>query len=175
MANLYRFSRAARYNQTMIVEIILAVIILALAARGWRKGLVETLGELVGAVIAFLVARAFSPWVASLLIPFMPGREGMARFVAFVIIAIIVARLVGMLFGLADKVLHIITHLPLVKLVQKIIAAVLGFLSGIVLVGSTSYLVMFYRLDPTLMGWLGGSIVARWCQLAFANVLGFLL
>lgn len=159
----------------LIVEIILALIILALTARGWRQGLIETLGELVGAVIAFLVARAFSPWLAGFFVPFMPGRDGLARFIAFVIIALIVARLVGFLFGLADSLLHIITHLPLVKLAQKIIGAILGFLSGIVLVGSTTYLVLFYRLDPTLMGWFGGSTVAQWSQAVFTNLLRFLL
>ncbi len=159
----------------MIVEIVLILVILSLTARGWRQGLIETLGELVGAVIAFLVARAFSPWLAGIFVPFMPGRDGFARFIAFVIVALIVARLVGFLFGLADSLLHIITHLPLVKLAQKIIGAALGFLSGIVLVGSATYLVLFYRLDPTLIRWLGGSTVASWCQAAFTTALRFLL
>ncbi|KAA0206377.1 CvpA family protein [Candidatus Uhrbacteria bacterium] len=159
----------------MIVEIVLILLILSLTARGWRQGLIETLGELVGAVIAFMVARAFSPWFAGILVPFMPGRDGLARFIAFVIIALIVARLVGFLFGLADSLLRIITHLPLVKLTQKIIGAILGFLSGIVLVGSATYLVLFYRLDPTLIRWLGGSSVASWCQAAFTTALRFLL
>lgn len=159
----------------MIVEIILIVFILAMSARGWRRGLVETLGELVGAVLAFVVARAYSPWLGNLLAPLAPGREGIARFIAFIIIALLVVRLVGWLFGLADKVLRIVTHLPLVKLAQKLIAALLAFLSGIVLVGSATYLVLFYRLDPTLMGWFGNSVVARWSQAAFTNVLRFLL
>lgn len=149
----------------MVVELILVLILLALAVRGWRQGLVESLGEVVGAVIAFVVARAASPYFGT----------GMGRFVAFVIIALLVARLVGWLFQLADKVLRIVTRLPLINLVQKFIGLIFGFISGIILVGSTTYIVLFYRLDPRLMGWLGGSTVARWCESAFSRVLPFLL
>lgn len=149
----------------MLVELILVLILLALGVRGWRQGLVESLGELVGAIIAFIVARATSPFFGT----------GMGRFVAFVIIALLVARLVGWLFHLADKLLRIVTGLPLINLVQKFIGAIFGFVSGIVLVGSTTYIVLFYRLDPRLMGWLGGSVVARWCESAFTRVLPFLL
>ncbi|MCC6563963.1 CvpA family protein, partial [Candidatus Uhrbacteria bacterium] len=110
----------------MIVELVLVILLLALAGRGWRNGLVEALGELVGAVIAFMVARAASPLFG----------VGTARLIAFVIIALLVARLVGWLFTLADKVLRIVTRLPLINMAQKFIGAILGFLSGIILVGS---------------------------------------
>jgi hypothetical protein len=56
-----------------------------------------------------------------------------------------------------------------------LIGALCGLLSGIVLVGSTVYLVMNFRLDPTLMDWLSRSTVAGWTRLAFENVLAFLL
>lgn len=159
----------------MLVELVLLIILIAAASRGWKQGLIESLGELVGAIIAFMVARAASPFVGSALAGFMPGREGLARFIAFVLIALLVAKLVGMLFGLADKILHIVTRLPFINLVQSAIGGILGFLAGIVLIGSTTYLVLFYRLDATLMGWLGGSMIARWCEAAFSTVLRFML
>lgn len=150
----------------MIVEIILVAILLALAGRGWKIGFVESLGELVGAAIAFLVARWASGWFAT---------TGWTRFVAFVVIALVVAKLVGTLFQIAAKILKIVTSLPIISLVNKILGSITGFLSGIVLIGSTVYIVLFYRLDPTLMFWLGGSRVALWCQSAFSTTLRFLL
>lgn len=159
----------------MIVELVLLILLVAAASRGWKQGLIESLGELVGAVIAFLVARAASPLVGGLFVGFMPGRAGLARFIAFVLIALVVAKLVGMLFGLADKILHIVTRLPIINLAQSAIGGVLGFLAGIVMIGATTYLVLFYRLDATLIGWFGGSTVARWCEAAFSTVLRFLL
>lgn len=159
----------------LIVEIILAIVILSFAGRGWKAGLIESLGELVGSVIAFLAARWLSSYMAIPFSAIFPGREGLARFVAFVIIFTLVLKLIGWLFMLAAKLLKIVTALPIVSLVDSALGAVCGFLSGIVLVGSTVYLVMTYRLDPHLMVWLGGSTVAQWSQAAFENVLRFLL
>jgi uncharacterized membrane protein required for colicin V production len=149
----------------LIVEIVLLVILLIAAGRGWRQGLVDSFGELAGAILAFIVARAVSPWFGT----------GMGRFIAFVIVALIVAKLVGMAFHIVAKMLKIITNLPLIHLVNNILGAILGFLSGVVLVGATTYIVLYYRLDPTLIGWFGGSTIARWCEAIFSNALRFLL
>lgn len=150
----------------MVVEVILLVILLAAAGRGWKIGVIESLGELVGAVIAFEVARYVSAWF---------GATGTIRFVAFLIVAVVVAKLIGTLFHIASKILKIVTSLPLISLVNKLLGGILGFLSGVVLVGSATYIVLFYRLDPTLMAWVGGSNIARWCEMAFTSALPFLL
>ena len=149
----------------MIVEIVLLLILAGLASRGWKIGFVESLGELVGAVLAFKIAQYASGWFGT----------GTMRLVAFIIIALVVAKLVGTLFHIVAKILKIVTSLPFINLANKILGALLGFLSGIVLIGSTVYIVLFYRLNPTLMGWLSGSHVALWCQSAFSTSLRFLL
>jgi hypothetical protein len=150
----------------MLIEIILIVILLALAGRGWKIGFVESLGELVGAVIAFEVGRYVSAWF---------GSTGVVRFVVFVIVALVISKLIGTLFHIAAKILKIVTSLPFISLANKLLGGILGFLSGIVLVGSTTYIVLYYRLDPTLMGWLGSSHVALWCETTFSSTLRFLL
>ncbi len=159
----------------ILVDIVLLLIILSFVGRGWRSGFVEALGELIGAVIAFVVARYFAPGLGQILVLLMPGRLGLAQFIGFVIVFIIVIRLVGWLFTLADKILKIITSLPIISSVNKIIGAILGLFTGIVLVGSSVYVVLSLRLDPTLLTWLGGSTVARWSMSAFTSVLRFLL
>lgn len=159
----------------ILVDIVLFLIILSFIGRGYRNGFVESLGELVGAVIAFLVARFFAPGLGQILVLLMPGRLGLAQFVGFVLVFVIVLRLIGWLFTLADSLLKIITSLPIISSLDKIIGAVLGIFTGIVLVGSASYTVLTLHLDPTLMTWLGSSTVARWSMSAFTSVLRFLL
>lgn len=159
----------------LLVDIILVVILLSFAARGWKNGVIESLGELIGAVLAFLAARAWSPWLGGIIGTLLPGREGLARFIAFVIVFLIVARLIGWLFALAAKILKIVTSLPLISLVNKILGAIFGFLGGIVLVGSSVYLALTFRLDATLISWLGSSSVALWTERVFSSLLRFLL
>jgi uncharacterized membrane protein required for colicin V production len=159
----------------ILVDIVLLLIILSFVGRGWRNGFVEMLGELVGAVLAFIAARFFAPGLGQILVLLMPGRLGLAQFIGFVIVFVIVIRLVGWLFTLADKLLKIVTSLPIISSVDKIIGAILGLITGVVLVGSSVYVVLTLRLDPTLISWLGGSTVARWSMSAFTSVLRFLL
>jgi uncharacterized membrane protein required for colicin V production len=159
----------------ILVDIVLLLIILSFVGRGWKNGFVESLGELVGAVIAFVAARFFAPGLGQILVLLMPGRLGLAQFIGFVIVFVLVLRLVGWLFTLADKILKIITKLPIISSVDKLLGAILGLFSGLVLVGSSVYVVLTLRLDPTLMTWLGGSTVAHWTMSAFTSVLRFLL
>ena len=159
----------------LIVDIILVLILLGLAGRGWKQGFVESLAELIGAVIAFLIARTFSPWLGSLFGTMMPGRAGLAQFIAFIIIFLLVAKLIGWVLMLAAKMLKIITSLPIISLVNKLLGGILGLLSGIVFVGSSVYLVLTFHLEPHLVAWLGSSTVARFTERIFATMLRFLL
>lgn len=159
----------------LIVDIILIVILASFVVSGSRNGFIETLGNLVGAVIGFLAARAWSPWLGSIVGIILPGRAGIARLIAFVIIFIIVDRLVGFLFKLADTLLKIVTRLPIISSINALLGAIIGFAEGIVLVGSSVYLIITYRLDPSLVAWLTASSVAHWTQIVFTRVLGFLL
>ena len=159
----------------LLIDIILVLILVSLFARGWKQGFVDSLGELIGAIIAFLVAR----WLSSpLAIPvgfLMPNHPGLARFISFLIIFLLVAWLVGMVFGLAAKLLKIVTKLPLISLANKILGGIMGFLAGIVFVGSAVYLVFTYRLDDWLFRQLASSVVARYTEQVFSSLLRFLL
>lgn len=159
----------------LLVDIILVLILLGLAGRGWRQGFVESLAELIGAIVAFLIAKTFSPWLGGIVGVVLPGRSGIAQFIAFIIIFLLVAKLIGWLLMLAAKALKIITSLPIISLVNKLLGGILGFLSGIVFVGSSVYLVLTFRLEPNLVTWLGSSTVARFTERIFSTMLRFLL
>ncbi|PIP60842.1 hypothetical protein COX00_01045 [Candidatus Uhrbacteria bacterium CG22_combo_CG10-13_8_21_14_all_47_17] len=159
----------------LIIDIVLAVALLGFTARGWKNGLIESFGELLGAILAFLAARAWSPMFGRIIGAILPGREGLARFIAFVIVFLIIARFIGWLFTLTAKLLRIVTSLPIISLFNRILGACFGFLGGIVFVGSSVYLVLTFHLDAMLVSWLGSSSIALWSERAFSGLLRFLL
>jgi len=159
----------------ILVDIVLLLIILSFVGRGWRNGLVETLGELVGEIIAFVVARSFSSSVGSIVSLFLPGRSGLAEFIGFVLIFVVILRFVGWFFTWVDRVLKIVTKLPIISSIDKIAGAILGIFTGLILVGSSVYVVLTLRLDPTLVAWLSGSFIGRSTMTLFTNALRFLL
>ena len=160
----------------ILVDIVLLLIILSFVGRGWKNGFVEMLGELVGAVIAFIAARYFGPGLWTDLCSFYArpiGSCSIYRFCDRVYLGHAACWMV--VYLLADKILKIVTSLPIISSVDKIIGAVLGLFTGIVLVGSSVYVVLTLRLDPTLITWLGGSTIGRLTMSAFTSVLRFLL
>ena len=159
----------------LLVDIILILILIAFMGRGWRNGFIDSLGELIGAIIAFLAARAWSLPLASPISTFMPENPGLARLIAFIVIFLIVVKLIGWIFGMVAKLLKIVTSLPLISSANKILGSILGFLTGFVFVGSTVYLVLTFRLDDRLVRWLAGSTVALYTEKVFSSLLRFLI
>lgn len=158
-----------------LVDLILILILIALAFRGWKHGFVDSLGEFIGAIISFLVARAVSEPLAAPLGFIAPGNPGLVRFIAFLIVFLVVMKLIGWLFSLAAKALKLVTSLPLISLANKILGGILGFLTGIIFVGSAVYLVLTYRLDDWLVRQLAGSMVARYTEQVFSSMLRYLI
>ncbi len=159
----------------LIVDILILVILAVFVLSGSRNGFIQSLGQLVGAVLGFAVARDWSPWLGTILHSFLPGTDGMARFIAFVLIFIFVDRIIGLLFGIADKLFSLVTRLPFVSSVNALLGAIIGFAEGVVIVGASTYLVLALRVDASLMAWLGGSKVAKMTEAIFFKLLGFLL
>ncbi len=157
------------------VDIVLIVLLALFFMNGWRKGFVVTLGQLIGAVIGFWVARAWSGWLADILAKYIHMNPGLLHFIVFIIIFLIIDRLLGLLLGLVAYLLKIVTVLPLVSTINRLLGALLGLAEGLVLVGSSVYLILSLHLHPTLIDWASHSTVARYTEHIFYVSLGYLL
>ena len=123
----------------ILFEILAVIVIAAFVANGVKAGAIETLGRVVGAVLGFLIARSFSGWLVGFASIIMP--KDWAYLVSFLFIFLVVDTLIGMLFRLADTILKIFTSLPILKQINGLIGAILGFLESIVVVGGASWLI----------------------------------
>lgn len=157
----------------LLVDIILLVALLGFVGAGAKDGFVHTLGRLVGAVIGFVAARAWSLKAAPVLSVFLPS--GWARLVAFIIIFIVITRLVGFVFKLADGAFRILSILPFLKSINSLIGGVLGLVEGFIIIGGAIYLILTFNLEPNLVAWLKGSSVTPYVQKVFQTLLGILL
>lgn len=121
-----------------IFEILVAVVMAAFIANGYRSGTIETLGRAVGAVVGFLVAHAYSGVLAYAIASFLP--QNWANVVAFIVIFSFIDQLIGKLFALGESVLKILTRLPVLKQINQYLGALFGFLEGVVIIGGVSWL-----------------------------------
>ncbi len=157
----------------MLTNVILVVILLGFLGAGWKDGLIQTLGRLVGAVFGFLAARAWSAKVAAFVTAFLPA--GWTQLIVFIIIFVIVTRLVGWGFALLDGAFRILSILPFLKSINSLFGALLGGIEGIILAGGVIYLVTTFKLVPWLASLFASSIVAAWIMRVFTILLSVIL
>ena len=87
----------------------------------------------------------------------------------------IITRLVGFAFKLADGAFRILSILPFLKSINSLLGSVLGLVEGFILMGGVIYLILTFSLEPNLVHWLTISSVAPWIEHAFQLLLGILL
>lgn len=157
----------------LILNILLIVALLGFVGAGMKDGFVHTLGRLVGAVVGFLVARTWSISLGSFLSVFLPS--GWARFVAFIIIFMIVTRLVGFLFKLADGAFRLLSVIPFLKTINNFLGALLGIVEGVIIIGGSIWIIVNFNLIPSLIQLLNNSSVAKIISRAFTFLLSYVL
>lgn len=152
----------------MLTSVILLLLLLGFIAQGWKDGLIQTAGRVIGGMIGFLVARSWSIGIAFIFEILLPA--SWSRLIAFLVIFVFITHLVGIIFKLADKFFRIITILPLIKSVNSLVGSILGFIEGLITLGGTIWVITSFSLIPSLVDLLKASSVAQ-AILAVFNVL----
>lgn len=119
-----------------LFDITLIILVAGFAAVGLWSGLIHALGSLVGVVVGAFMASHYSLAVMTVVekLTGWPATQ-MNKWLAFIIVFLLVTKLVGLTFWLAEKFLNIVVHLPFIKSINHICGAAFGFLEGVFLVG----------------------------------------
>lgn len=157
----------------LLLNIILILLWLGFVGTGLKDGFIHTLGRLVGSIVGFVIARSWSITVGSFLAVFLP--TGWARFIAFLIIFIVITRLIGFLFTLADGAFKILSFIPFLKTINNFLGALLGIVEGVIMLGGSIWLIIQFNLFPQLVGWLQQSFVAGLIEKIFNYLLKVVL
>ncbi len=156
-----------------LINLILALLILGYIGMGVKDGFVHTLGRFLDAILGFLAARAWSIWLVGIIGIFMPA--GWARLVSFVLIFLVITRLAGLAFKFVDGIFELLKLLPFLKSIDKLLGAFLGAIEGVIFIGGAIYLILTFKLSPTLITWATSSKVAVWIYAVFQKLLGMLI
>ncbi len=157
----------------LLVDIVLFLILLGFIGAGAKDGFVHTLGRMIGAVIGFVVAKAYYLKFGSFLGLFMPS--AWANFISFALLFILITRLMGFLLKLADGAFSILKVLPFLKSIDKILGAFLGLVEGVLIMGGILFVVNVIKILPTVAHWIAGSKIAFYIQTVFETLMAVLL
>ena len=155
-----------------LADVLLVIIIFGFAFAGFFFGLIHTLGSLVGTVAGFILASKFAPtlsgWISVIF-----GESSALSIISFIIVFLVASRLVGFLFWLVQKVFDVISLVPFLKSINRLLGAVLGFAEGIIVTGA-----VLYYASSIIPEWIlslgGSSVISGYLVSVFTAILVFL-
>ena len=152
-------------------DIGLLIVLAGFVGNGLNKGLIRLLGQVAGLIIASYVASHFYlnfyAWGKNLL----NFSEGTEKFLAFLVLFVIVTSLVGVVFIVIEKVFNLISIIPFTKLINRLLGGALGLLEGSLSLGLILFVAVRYAWIGSLLGnQLVSSKVAPWL-IKVANII----
>lgn len=143
-----------------LFDLVLLIIIGGFGLFGFWFGLIHTLGSLVGTVAGvFLASRYYEP-LAAWLTTITGWGGNFPRVLTFIIAFILINRLVGLAFWIIDQLLSIVTRLPFVNSLNRMLGLIFGFFEGTLVLGMVFFFIVRFPVGPQFMAWLAASKVA---------------
>lgn len=139
------------------IDLSLLVIIGGFALFGFWFGFIHTAGSLMGTLAgAYVASRYYEPMAQWLMT--ITGWEGnTARVLMFVLAFFVISRAVGFLFFIVDKLLSIITRLPFISSINRVLGLALGILEGVMTIALVLFFVERFPVSEKFMNILAQS------------------
>ncbi len=141
-------------------DIIILALIALFAFLGLRTGFIHALGSLVGTILGIYLAGHYYETLAKLLIDFTAWNPNFVRVLIFIILFFISNRLIGIIFWGAGKVFNVVSVVPFIGTIDKLLGAILGVLEGIIIVGIAIFFITKFPPSQSVMAGLDQSKVA---------------
>lgn len=118
-----------------ILDLILLIFLGAFVLYGFYVGLVKMILKLIATITAIIITvNVYIPVYETF--PFIGfGSENLGKIISFIVILAIVNYLLSLIFGFIAKLLKIITSLPVVSFVNRVLGGILGLLQGLFILG----------------------------------------
>jgi uncharacterized membrane protein required for colicin V production len=140
----------------ILLDYILLGAILIMALLGLRKGFIESLGSVIGIIVAAIAASRFYSEAAGWL-----GGSNWANVIAFIFIFSLAIKIVSLLFWFVGKIFKIVTVLPFISSFERLLGFILGFAEGIFVLSIILYFSLKFPFSDWLMQQMLVSLVAK--------------
>ncbi len=144
-----------------VVDITLLVLLGGFVLAGFWFGLIHMIGSFVGLTAGAFVAGAFYAPLAKWLTPYLWQNANLANIIAFAVLFILTARLVGLLFWMVEKSFKFISVIPFLGTFNRLLGAILGLLEGTLAIGLIVYFAARFPVTAPFAAKLSDSSVAH--------------
>lgn len=142
------------------IDIIFILIIAGYGMFGLWFGLVHTFGSLSGTLAGAYFAGLYYEPLGSWLVHITGWEQANAEVLMFVLAFIMINRLIGFGFWIVDRLTKIITMLPFIGGLNRLLGGLLGLFEGAITIGLILYVIDTIPLSEAVMAQLEVSVLA---------------
>ncbi|MBI5254594.1 CvpA family protein [Candidatus Falkowbacteria bacterium] len=135
----------------LLFDYILLGALLLFVFYGFRAGLIQSVGALIGLIVGSVFASRYCESIGNLL-----GDSNFMKMLAFFLLFGLITKLIGFVFKIVGKIFKIITVLPLLAQADKLLGAIFGAAEGILFLA----VMLFFLSKFPINAWLTNSMSA---------------
>ncbi|MBT3230351.1 hypothetical protein HN358_01015 [Candidatus Uhrbacteria bacterium] len=135
-----------------LADLVLIAIAGLFIIAGLYHGFIRTLGSLVGLLGGMFLAIFAIQWLDTL---WPISDYQVVQVIAFVLILAVASQLIAWLFELLDRAYKLLTIIPFVAGINKLLGGILGVLEAFVVLSG----VIYYATNQLTDGWLKSAIL----------------
>ncbi len=141
-------------------DIILLALIAGFGLFGLWFGLVHAVFSLIGTFLGLFVASRFYEQMGNWLMNLIGWSNNFSKVLMFIIAFVLIARLVSVGFWLIEKVLGIVTKLPVISGLNHLLGGLFGLIEGVLVIGVCIYFIARFPVGQGFMDLVSNSQVA---------------
>ncbi len=141
-------------------DLILFLILLGFVWFGFWNGLIQTIGGIISVVLAVFIASRWYETIALKILPFLGDNLNLSRLLGFIAVFILARFIVFILFKILNKVFDILSFIPFLKTINRLVGAILGLIEGGLIIGLILYFSTKFPLGESWAGLINNSKVA---------------
>jgi uncharacterized membrane protein required for colicin V production len=131
-------------------DIFLIVVLFIFTWKGFRAGLVGAIGGFFGVIFGIWAASHYMQQIGAWIMNVADfNNEYLATIIGFLAIFVAVNIAVSIIVSVINRVFHII---PFIDLINKLLGAIVGFVTGALAVSSIVYIMSLLPISATISG-----------------------
>lgn len=146
-----------------IADLILLAIAAFFILSGLYQGFIRTAGSLVGMVGGVVIASIGIDWLSEII--HLDSHPGWT-ITLFVVILLICAHIIGWIFVLIDRAYKILSIIPFLTSINKLLGGVLGLIEAVAVIAAIGYAATTYLSEGSVQTAILGSQVIDWLTIA---------
>ena len=144
------------------LNLVLVAILAVFVGWGIGRGFIRAVGGILAFVVAVIIASRFYLTFGQLIQRWLDGYSGLVNIVSFALLFLLIGQLCGIVIAAIEKAYNLISFVPFLKSINRILGGVFGLVLGLLFTGAILYIASKYSIWAPFNDAVTNSSVSQW-------------